>query len=72
MLINASLQNSYFVVFKVVDENGSEIYYETLEQSVCATESRVFPMKKGWSLKIGTVNEGLSVSWGDLIIVEAN
>lgn len=69
-----SNMSHFYCVFWVLDENGSEIYSESIENYTQGyeVETRVFPMKKGWKINIGTVGADFSLYWGNLTIVEAN
>lgn len=64
----------FYVVFSVTDENNLTIYSEMIENYTQGyeIETRVFPMKKGWKINIGTVGADFSLYWGTLTIVEAN
>lgn len=64
----------FYCVFWVLDETGSEIYSESIENHTQGyeVETLVFPMKKGWKINLGTVGADFSLYWGNLTIVEAN
>lgn len=69
-----SNMSHFYCVFWVLNETGSEIYSESIENYTQGyeVETRVFPMKKGWKINIGTVGADFSLYWGNLTIVEAN
>lgn len=74
-ILNFSSEASFvYMVLNVFDENGYQVYFETIEDTLSGSETfcRVMPMKKGWSVRVGTISPDFSILWANLVIVEAN